>query len=727
MLADKSLKLKPFLALVVLGVALAWGAERLQAPPVLELDLRLDSAKAQLWVQGEPRLTLPRSPDMNWLSVRFYREAARLESGSPQTLAWSRLSVGAEETVLAAELWEGQARRRGTAWLAEETAELLLTRALPEHGRVRLRVEAATDFALVLGEPGLRQAAAMVLRPLGNELGWCWRKDGRFGLYQVQEPLAPLREQAWWALGAEVLAWSASALGLLALLGLLGHALGALPASRAWVWWRPRWAWLLPVLLGGLLAALSLRLGGEGLAHVTDEISSLFQAQIFAQGRNVAPPPPEPAAFFMEHVIAGPQGWHSKYPPLWSALITPFVTLAWPWLAGPFYGAMAVALLYGFARRVAGPLEAGLAAALLAVSPQFIWMSGSYFNHAAGLMLSVAFLWGAWRGREQGQWQGWAWAALAGAALAFMRPFTAACLGVGLALWALGCGGWRQRTVWLGLAAVALSDAVAVGLSHWMTTGSPWLSPYILYDPMDRPGFGAGLGTLPTWGSFGHDFHKGLTSGAQYLQDLRQRFLGWPLGLSGGFLLLGLGLGAALRRWTRLDGLLAASFLALALGHGLYWGTILMNLGACYWFEGLASLAWLAARGAGHTAAALQAWGVPRARAAMALSIVAGALWAGASLLPQQAWALRGMAKVDGHLAQLLRPLGPSMRALVLVPVVEPFDYNAAFGQQPPFLDGRFVFARSRGPQDDAWLAAQFPSRRVLRYQDGLLLPWERP
>jgi hypothetical protein len=354
---------------------------------------------------------------------------------------------------------------------------------------------------------------------------------------------------------------------------------------------------------------------------------------------------------------------------------------------------------------------------LTACSPQFLWLAGSYFNHVASLCAALLLLWGAWSATEERKPEAWWVAAVGGAALAVMRPYTAALLSLGIAFWALtpSQGRWA---VLRGLVIVAVAETLAMGFSNHLSTGSAWVSPYLSYDPMDRPGFGALLGSLPSWGSRGHNALKGLANTALYLSDWRQRAFGWPWSLGGGLLSLAL----LLRRgWGRLDSLLLWTAALLIGGHYIYWCGHLLTFGTFYWYEALPCLLWLGLRGAGRLADDFRDAGLPQARSALAMLMLVFGAQGLLTVVPQQARALEGYAGVDARLERVLRPLGPRMRGIVFVRDQAMLDYHNAFALQEPFQDGRFVFARSRGEEADQRLAAYYPSRRAL-YWDGKVL-----
>lgn len=652
------------------------------------------------------------------LEMRFSwdRQRLHLDLGQGRVLDLPRhLAPG---TDLALGFWSPPER------MTPSRQQLLAELSPDEHGVVRLGrldaqgdtrwvLRAPEDLTLWVGSPGLNDALGFMVRPRSNDWGWYQRQKGQAGALQDYQALGPMAPLAWRLAAAEALAWAAAAAALLLLVSVLAWLLGRFGANgRSW---RPstRGGPLALMALSLLLAGWSLRWGGEGLPHVSDEISALFQTRILSHGHTVAPSPPQPEAFRMDHVLADERGWRSKYPLLWPSLLAPFNSAGYAWLAGPFYGAMAVLALFIFARAASGRAEALAAAGLLACSPQALWLAGSYFNHAASLLASVLLLFGGWSAM-QGRPGAWSIAALGGAALAVMRPYSAALLSLALSLWALLPRGSRGAAL-KGLGLLAAAQVLALGLSNTLSTGSPWLSPYLAYDPMDRPGFGPLLGSLPSWGSLGHDAMKGLANTALYLSDLRQRALGWPGSLGGGLLVLGL---LFRRGWQRLDTLLLLSFGALVVGHYFYWCGHLLTFGTFYWYEGLACLLWLALRGAGRLATALQEKGLAQARQALALIMVLGCVAGLLQVLPRQAWALRGYAGVDGRLAQVLAPQGPAMRGLVFVQDRSVLDYHAAFALQQPFQDGRFVLARSRGEAADKALAALYPTRRPL-YWDG--------
>lgn len=642
----------------------------------------------ELEVEGIPRIKVPGPPQAQLLSLRFYHSPSAAKP-QIQELLGLRLKTGSTDR----ELLPPTSTLR--------TTEAPLPVELPAQFRLELETR-ATDFNIVFGRPDGKEGLAFIIRPEHNDLAWAEVKGGTFEWMRELQPLAPMSKSG------EAVKLFKLALELAGKAGLLLLTLLALEALLrplplpAFFSALPRPSWLLP-LLALALAAWVADSGFGRFPHVSDEISAMFQAKLMAGGRLSAPLPPEPEAFRMDHMLMDAGGWRSKYAPLWPLALAAGWKLGAAWLVMPLALGLSVALLLAWGRR-ADPAHAGGAALLLAGSPFAIVMSGSYFNHSLALLATLLLLYGTWKWVEKNEPP---WPALAGMAiLASLRPFSALCLLPALWIWAGGPRRWH-----LGLAFCA-AWGISVGLSNWAVTGDPFLSPYILYDPRDRPGFGANLGSLWTWGSPGHDFSKALAGTRVYLEDLAWRMQGWPWGLSLSLVLLNFLLRPTL---SRLDFLLLLGIGTLALGHFFYWCLNLLTHGSFYWYEGAACLAWLSARGFGALKERLGSR-APR------LALAAGLIWGVGVFLPRQVQGLKGFAQVDGGLARAVERQegGPF---IVFISQNNPLAYHEAFALQDPLLQGRFIFARERGAAGDAALGAAFKSHGRLFWTSGKMIP----
>lgn len=171
----------------------------------------------------------------------------------------------------------------------------------------------------------------------------------------------------------------------------------------------------------------------DGVPHMTDAISHLFQARLFAGGRWFAPAPPCPDAFYQYHVFITSTGmWFTKYTPghalllaagLWSGLFK--------WIL-PLCAAGVVMLLGRMVERYDRPLTARVFTVLLVFSPLALLLAGSFMSHYTAMLCSVAGLYAFLRSREAVlPWPGRGLGLLSGACLAYsalIRPHELAML-----------------------------------------------------------------------------------------------------------------------------------------------------------------------------------------------------------------------------------------------------------------------------------------------------------
>jgi hypothetical protein len=227
---------------------------------------------------------------------------------------------------------------------------------------------------------------------------------------------------------------------------------------------------------------------------VQDEAAYLLQAQLFARGRWTGDAPPLPEFFAQMHVLTEPV-LTSKYPPGLSLLLTPFVAIGFAALGPMIFAAIAGALMFVLARRVAG--------GPVALLTWILWSSGSALLRYQGSFLSQTATVALWLGvlyllleyhTQRRPWTLVAMAACIGM-LAITRPVTAAAIAIPVGIVAIR-DVWHARA-WRAFACTVLVTTVIVGLlpfQNRMTTGNWRLSPLVAYStryaPFDFPGFG---------------------------------------------------------------------------------------------------------------------------------------------------------------------------------------------------------------------------------------------
>jgi 4-amino-4-deoxy-L-arabinose transferase-like glycosyltransferase len=461
----------------------------------------------------------------------------------------------------------------------------------------------------------------------------------------------------------------------------------------------------------------------DGVPHDRDSVAYLFQAHLFASGVVSAPAPMMPEFFKEDFIVQRDGRWFGKYPPGHPLVLAIGVLFGAPWLVGPVLAGIAV-LLLGYLGSILYGRGIGAAAALLLVtSPFFLFMSGSYLAHPTALALTLAALVLAWRlllrderreTRDEGKRPPLDSRPLPLASLTRIRfpksaillglvlggllctrQLTAVALGTCLVAWLIcaSLGSFRQRI--LSLIAVGLGAILPVlGLLgfQYSTTGSPFLSPQLLWWSYDTIGFGPGVGA-DGW----HDPAMGLHDTWDRLTELQRHLFGWPFYLTLAPAMVPFILGRASRR----DWWLLSIVAALVLGYVLYWNRG-MAYGPRYYYEALGPLCLLSARGFQE----LSTIGVDaRApRRSMYGLVVALALVAFNVLmyLPQQVDEFRGYLGVDGRRARLVREAGID-RGLVFVrdePRGSWQPYASVFWLNAPTLDGPVVFARDRSDEN---------------------------
>lgn len=488
-----------------------------------------------------------------------------------------------------------------------------------------------------------------------------------------------------------------------------------------------RWASVGFCLIAFVGAGLMADLVFERVPHIEDEIAYLFQAQVFASGQVYVDAPFHANCFFAPFVLDHEGRRFGKYPPGWPALLSLGLAMGQAWWVNAACTALTVALIFRVGREMHDPGVGALAAGMGSVSPFVLLLSGSLMSHAACLLFATTFLWCFWRGRAGGD--GWSLGAgvTLGAAFA-IRPFTAFAIALPAILWMVWDVGqrWRRagggsgrswRRLWftgLGFAPLALT----VPLFNALWTGDPFLSPYVLFWPYDRLGFGPGHGPLPQ----GNTIWLGLSSAFAALGHLASYLHGWPA-LSLFFVVL-----LFMFKPRRVaDLFMAATACSLIFGYTFYWtsGDV---FGPRYAYEATSALLVLSAAGISRVWRYLEqrdaagSWAVRRTSwlAGLLVLLTLGNL---AGYLPWQLGRYRGLYGVTGEPRELL--LAAELdNALVIVRDEKGWkDYAVAFSMNVPTYDGPVVYANDCSPLNEE-LVDYYSGRQVYLFDGRTLHPY---
>ena len=210
-----------------------------------------------------------------------------------------------------------------------------------------------------------------------------------------------------------------------------------------------------------------------GFPNSGDEYVYLYQAQTLAAGRLWNAPIDPAGAFAFNYIVQEPGRVFGSFPVGWPLALAGAIRVGVPaWLVNPALGALTLGLVWQLGARLYSPRAGVSAAALVAISPFFLFNGASYFSHTCcgALLLGAAYL--AARRDRSPLWVPAAAGLLVGWAV-LARYFTGAVCAVPILYWLLRPGTPRLRSAVL-FAAGGLPWALLLGWYNTQFSGVPW-------------------------------------------------------------------------------------------------------------------------------------------------------------------------------------------------------------------------------------------------------------
>jgi hypothetical protein len=253
----------------------------------------------------------------------------------------------------------------------------------------------------------------------------------------------------------------------------------------------PRAGW--PVAIFCMLYAVVVASVALGVLHKSkglqfgDELAYRFQSRVFMERHIAAEAPPKMMPdrndFYFDHFLIHQNKWTGQYPPGWPAVLAVGTLLNQGWLLNPLLGLCILWITYYLGILVFDEEVARLAVFFMVLSPSFLLNSCGFMSHPLdGVLLAAAALL-FFRGLRSQQLNNFVIMVVLVAFAAFVRPWTAFCIGTVLAvaaLWSLR----HERRRLLGLTMVAVligasASALLLTYNHALT-GSYSRSTYAI-------------------------------------------------------------------------------------------------------------------------------------------------------------------------------------------------------------------------------------------------------
>ena len=141
----------------------------------------------------------------------------------------------------------------------------------------------------------------------------------------------------------------------------------------------------------------------EGIPHIQDCISYLFQAKYFSTGHLYLPVPPDALSFKVSHVVNDGIKWYGYGAPGWPAVLSLGVLAGVPWIVNPLLGGLTILLAHLLITRLYNRQFAHIVVLMLSVSPWFLFMSASYLTHPLTIVWGLLALLAIEKERENGK------------------------------------------------------------------------------------------------------------------------------------------------------------------------------------------------------------------------------------------------------------------------------------------------------------------------------------
>lgn len=226
---------------------------------------------------------------------------------------------------------------------------------------------------------------------------------------------------------------------------------------------------------GSVLAAgVAVVIFGGGPA-LLDTAVQLVHARFLEAGRLAGPELELPAFRALQFMLESGRGWLSQYPPGQIALLAGGLSVGAHWVVGAGCHGLAIWWTWRAGRLAFGDRTRSLlAAAMVAVSPFLLVLSGANLSHAPAAAAAAGAAYFALRSRRGG----WPWAAAAGTAAGLLftvRPYSGIVLGGALVLAGITLGqpggpgeGWDGGTRGDGRGWSVRVAAAAAGAAPWL-------------------------------------------------------------------------------------------------------------------------------------------------------------------------------------------------------------------------------------------------------------------
>jgi 4-amino-4-deoxy-L-arabinose transferase-like glycosyltransferase len=235
-----------------------------------------------------------------------------------------------------------------------------------------------------------------------------------------------------------------------------------------------------------------------------DEYAYQIMARTFLEGKLSVPSPPLKEFFDFIHIINDGK-FYGKYSPGWPFFLMFGFLIGVPMVVNLIFSLLSIVVVFLIAKELFSDRVAKITIMLMAVSPYFLFNSATYYAQPSVFFFLSLFTYSYVKGSATGKAVYFLTQGILLGIIFNIRQFDAVIIGAGFLVYEVAGIAAGRKTFREVIRNAALAAAPALVLSsiffyyNYVQTGDPLLTPFLKYDPNDRPGFSTGRWNSLAW------------------------------------------------------------------------------------------------------------------------------------------------------------------------------------------------------------------------------------